>query len=47
MFQCREIDPFKADIWAFGITFFYMITGAVPYTYETKEDLKEKIIIGE
>ncbi|KAK8876027.1 hypothetical protein M9Y10_006211 [Tritrichomonas musculus] len=47
MFRFREIDPFKADIWALGITFFYMVTGTVPFTFVSKDDLKEKILFGE
>lgn len=36
--------PFKADIWAIGITFYYMITGCFPFEAKYPEELKHYII---
>lgn len=46
MFQLKEMCPFKADIWALGITFFIMSTGEYPFQFNTHEELKEYILIG-
>lgn len=46
MFQYKEICPFKADVWALGITFFTMATGDYPFTGYTRDDLKNNIIKG-
>lgn len=46
MLQNREICPFKADIWALGITFFYMATGQYPFPHSNTEELKQMIYIG-
>ena len=40
MFEMTHYDPFKADIWALGITFFYMVTGRYPYPTCTNEELR-------
>ena len=47
MFQYSEVDPFKADIWALGITFFYMATGCYPFKVTSFENLKDHIVYGE
>lgn len=38
--EAGEVDPFKTDIWALGITFFYMITGTFPYPNCSNEKLR-------
>lgn len=47
MLQSREICPFKADIWALGITFFVMATGNFPFTCNNVEDLKKLIFFSD
>ena len=38
----REYDPFKADMWALGVTFYFMATGELPW--DRNGDLKKMII---
>lgn len=47
MIQSKSICPFKADIWASGITFFFMTTGTYPYPSASKEELKKLIFFGQ
>lgn len=47
MFECNEICPFKADIWALGITFFFMATGDLPFKTNSIEELKKWVIYGD
>lgn len=47
MLQYNEICPFKADIWALGVTFFYIVTGDYPFKGSTPEKFKESIIHGD
>lgn len=42
----KPFDPFKADIWSLGVTFFYIATGQLPWRAITKEDLIECISNG-
>lgn len=47
MLSHSEVDPFKADIWALGITFFFMATGKFPFENKSREKLEYLIIKGE
>ena len=47
MFQCHEICPFKADIWALGVTFFFMATGTFPFRNNSRDSYKEMVLNGE
>lgn len=39
-----EFDPFKADIWALGISFYFMVTGHFPYENRNNQSLRDMIV---
>ena len=39
-------DPFKADIWALGITFYYLASGKFPWDVSSLEAVKNSILAG-
>lgn len=47
MFLLDEVSPYKADIWALGVTFFCFATGKYPFAGNTKKKIKESILIGD
>lgn len=42
-FRSLNHDPFKSDIWALGITFYYMATGYLPWRSRMRADLIREI----
>ncbi|OHT11823.1 CAMK family protein kinase [Tritrichomonas foetus] len=41
-----EYDPLAADVWALGITFYWMATGEFPFPKNTREELVNSIKLG-
>lgn len=39
----KPFDPQKADIWALGITFYMLLVGGLPWSYNTSEELMLEI----
>lgn len=42
--QHKKFDPFQADIWALGVTFYYMAVGHYPFIRKTKDETKKAIV---
>lgn len=40
-------DPFKADMWSLGVTFYYMTTGMLPWDMTNKVTLQKSILNAE
>ncbi|OHS95082.1 hypothetical protein TRFO_38728 [Tritrichomonas foetus] len=47
MFNSIVYDPFKADIWALGITFYYLACGYLPWMTDTENGMINQIRNGE
>lgn len=43
MMRGESYDPFKADVWALGISFYSLIFGKTPYSAQTEEHLRTQI----
>lgn len=44
--QKQSFNPFQADIWALGMTFFYMATGCFPYQTKVYNEIVQMIKFG-
>ena len=42
----RQYDPFLADIWALGVTFYDLAAGCLPWNNENIADLRSSILLG-
>lgn len=47
MIEHRPHDPKKSDIWALGITFFYLFTGQIPWVGNTREEVFNDILFSQ
>ena len=45
--QHKKYVPFQTDIWALGITFYYMAVGHLPFIMETKEETRKATVFCE
>ena len=42
----KPYDPFKADVWAFGVSLYQILTGHLPFKALTLNDLRKEVILG-
>lgn len=47
MFENKPYDPFKADVWALGVTFYVLAVGADPWPTFSIDAMKKAVIGGE
>lgn len=43
-FMKAPFDPKMADVWSLGITFFFCMTGSLPWKWRNNEELRNRII---
>jgi serine/threonine protein kinase len=46
IFHSRSFDPFKADIWAAAVTFFWISSGETPWTQRQMPEFLNEITLG-
>lgn len=46
MISSKEYDPFKADVWALGILFYFLCVGYFPFRSVDDKTLQNKIVKG-
>lgn len=46
IFKKQPYDPYKADIWSFGVSVFQLVTGELPFKGDTKVELSNTIMTG-
>ncbi|OHT15348.1 CAMK family protein kinase [Tritrichomonas foetus] len=46
IFSADKFDPFMADIWAMGVTFYFIATKRIPWVTSSLEDTKKSIKAG-
>lgn len=41
-----EYNPFAADVWALGITFYFFAYGRLPWSYADRKELENQVVMG-
>lgn len=44
-FKKNAYDPKKADIWSLGITFYFIVTGTLPFELGSYDEIKTQILV--
>lgn len=46
LIQMQPYDPFKADVWSLGVTFYQLATGHLPWNYKNPKEMRMSILYG-
>lgn len=46
LLQMQPYDPFKADVWSLGVTFYQLATGHLPWNYKNPKEMRMSINYG-